>query len=67
MFYDEKDIEKLRALCLRWNKAAAKAGTMGSEFIDDPERVFECLEAQQKMREKFAHRKGKLGIELPSE
>lgn len=28
------------ALLLRWNKAAAGAGMAGSEYVDDPERVF---------------------------
>jgi hypothetical protein len=62
MFYDETNIEKLRALCLRWNKAAAKAGCAGSEFIDDPEFVFARLEDRVRLREKFAYRKGQLGL-----
>lgn len=28
------------ALLLRWNKAASQAGMAGSEYVDDPERVF---------------------------
>lgn len=34
-------VEKQDALLLRWNKAASRAGMAGSEFHDDPERVFE--------------------------
>ena len=37
---DETNVQKLRDLCLRWNKAASDAGFTGSEYIDDPERVF---------------------------
>ncbi len=40
---EETDIKKLQALCLRWNKAAASAGICGSEYIDDPERVFQAV------------------------
>ena len=38
---DETNVQKLRDLCLRWNKAASDAGFTGSEYIDDPERVFQ--------------------------
>lgn len=34
------DVNRLRDLCLRWNRAAADAGYAGSEYIDDPDRVF---------------------------
>ena len=57
-------LEKMEAMILRWNKAASKAGCCGSEFIDSPERVFECLANRSRMLEKMAHRKGELGIPL---
>jgi hypothetical protein len=41
---ESDDIEKLRALCRRWNRAAANAGICGSEYFDDPERVFDRVE-----------------------
>ena len=61
---EETKIEKLQALCLRWNQAATRAGAAGSEFIDHPERVFECLEKRKEMDRKMAHRNGQLGLEF---
>lgn len=50
----QRDLEKARKLCdkqaallLRWNKAAAHAGMAGSEYVDDPERVFERVIASR--------------------
>ncbi len=40
---EETDIRKLQALCLRWNRAAASVGICGSEFVDEPERVFDAV------------------------
>ena len=42
---EETDIEKLRVLCRRWNIAASRVGICGSEYIDDPERVFAQVRA----------------------
>ena len=58
---EETSIDNLRALCLRWNRAAATF-CAGSEFIDDPERVFNRIREQIQFVEKVAHRKGELGL-----
>lgn len=50
---EETDIEKLRDLCRRWNKAAMGADYIGSEFYDEPENVFQLVrdrsDAQRKL------------------
>jgi hypothetical protein len=43
---EETDIEKLRDLCRRWNRAASMAGYIGSEFYDEPENVFGYVRAR---------------------
>ena len=45
---EEKDIEKLRALCRRWNLAASDAGYCGSEYIDYPKLVFTRVKDTQR-------------------
>jgi hypothetical protein len=53
---EETSIDNLRALCLRWNRAAAKYAA-GSEYVDDPERVFAAIKRRMEFQEKVAHRK----------
>ena len=48
--------KKAEALLLRWNKAAGWY-CAGSEFVDDPERVFESIKSRMEMREKLGQRK----------
>ena len=48
----------------RWNRAACLAGACGSEFIDDPERVFEHIKTMERMTVKMAYKKGQLGLPL---
>lgn len=42
-----KTIESQADLLNRWNKAASHAGICGSEYINDPERVFERVIANR--------------------
>ena len=58
---EETSVDNLRALCLRWNKAAATF-CAGSEYIDDPERVFNRIREPIQFAEKLTHQKGKLGL-----
>ena len=64
---EETSVERLQALCLRWNKAASAAGAAGSEYVDSPERVFETLAHHRRINAKMAHRKGELGLNLADE
>lgn len=49
----EQTIAALEALKLRWNKAASKH-VAGSEFIDDPERVFSFVEKSREFSRALA-------------
>jgi hypothetical protein len=46
---EETRIEKLRELCQRWNVAASGVGICGSEYVDDPERVFEAVRSSREI------------------
>jgi len=61
---EDNNVERLRALCLRWNKAASAAGVCGSEFVDDPERVFKRIAEHERFHVRLAYRKGTLGLAL---
>lgn len=67
MIFDDGSLEQCRALLLRWNKAAAAAGTIGSEFIDDPERVFLHLAERKRFEERLAYRRGQMGLGMPED
>lgn len=46
----ERENERLKELCLRWNKMAAHFAA-GSEFQNDPERVLEALNRRHQMQQ----------------
>jgi hypothetical protein len=46
------DQEKCRRLVNRWNLAASHAGYKGSEYVDEPEHVFEEV---KDLKDKFGH------------
>lgn len=52
---DKKEIERLRGLCIRWNKMAAHFAA-GSEFCNDPERVLEALNLRGRMDKQIRDR-----------
>ena len=60
------ELQALRALCLRWNRAAGTE-CAGSEYIDDPERVFarvrEARQAEHVSLLNFARRANKAEAE----
>ena len=58
--------KKAEALLLRWNKAAGWY-CAGSEFVDDPERVFESIKSRMEMREKLGQRKAETAARAAQE
>lgn len=61
----EKEIARLRDLCLRWNKMAGWFAA-GSEFVNDPERVLEALKVRRdmdlKIRDKLREQNNELKL-----